>query len=316
MGSAPLKKITSIKSIVMDAAELALSGSNVKSVFKIPDDLWLVDADTGQLGQAFANVIINGKESMVEGGVIEIEVENLDEADKKGPRILPAKRYVKISVRDSGCGIAEEDLDTIFDPYFSTKQRGAQKGMGLGLTVVHSVIEKHYGHIHIESKPGKGTLVEILLPAIGKEHQFSERDSSRGILVVEHASQNMRIMVMDDEEIVRDVAFTMLTQSGYAVDLVHNGAEAVALYKKRMNSDSPIDLSILDLTIPGGMGGKDTILEIHKLNPDAKVVVSSGYSSDPIMINYGVYGFCGAIGKPYQFQEFVKVVAKSLREKP
>ncbi len=311
--SSPYKKIISIESLLRGAVELALSGSNVNVDFIVLDKLWLVEVDEDQLRQAFTNIIFNAKEAMSHGGTVRVEVENFNAIERETPSFLPSEKFVRITVLDSGCGISIDDLDNIFDPYFSTKQRGSQKGMGLGLTVAHSVIEKHLGLIDIHSTPGEGTSVIVFIPAVDKEIELAGDSISHGNQVVDHTLKNKRIMVMDDEEIIRDVASTMLAQAGYDVDLVCDGEEAISLYKKRANSESPIDLVILDLTIAGGMGGKDTVLKIHTLNPDAKVIVSSGYLSDPIMINYSVYGFCGSIGKPYLFQDFIKTVAKSLK---
>ena len=210
---------------------------------------------------------------------------------------------MKVSVTDTGIGIPRNAIDKIFDPYFSTKS----KGSGLGLAICHSIITKHNGRISVESQPGKGTTFTIVLPASdkAKEKHIQEQE-------VVKKGQKARVMIMDDEDMVRDVARAMLEQIGHDVILAKDGAEAIEFFKISHESKAPIDLIIMDLTIPGGMGGKEAVAEVLKIDKDAKVIVASGYSTDPIMAAYEEYGFCSAIVKPFQFPELSSVVNKAL----
>jgi CheY-like chemotaxis protein len=213
---------------------------------------------------------------------------------------------VKISIADGGCGIPEEDLERIFDPFFSTKKGGS----GLGLSVTHSIVQKHGGHISVTSRPGVGTSFQIYLPAETADMPVPEKELSappglRG---------KGRILVMDDEETVRNVASEMLTHLGYEVVLAIDGEEALEAYRNSRDEGKPPDLVIMDLTIPGGMGGKEAVQQLLLLDPDAKVIVSSGYSNDPIMAKCRKYGFRATILKPYRVAEIGAVVQKALAE--
>jgi CheY-like chemotaxis protein len=210
---------------------------------------------------------------------------------------------VKLSFQDEGIGISEDHLSKIFDPYFTTKQRGN----GLGLTIAYSIVYKHAGRITVESELGKGTTFDILLPASGKPTSLSK--VTAGML---HRGQG-KILVMDDEEIIRDVASQLLKEMGYDVALAKNGEEAIAMYKVAQEVGESFDLVIMDLTVPGGMGGKEAIQKLLKQNPNAKAIVSSGYSNDPVMSNYDGYGFVGVVKKPYGMEELsetLKIVLK------
>jgi CheY-like chemotaxis protein len=211
---------------------------------------------------------------------------------------------VKISIQDSGVGIPPNILDKIFDPYFSTKREGS----GLGLAICQSIINKHDGNIFVESFPGKGTRFTIYLPVAEKQPMISQKEMElfKGDICT-------KILVMDDEKIVRNVAKAMLVKLGNEVVVAKDGAEAIRLYKEAMNSDDPMRLVIMDLTIPGGMGGQEAVREILTLNPEAKVIVSSGYSNDPVMANFENYGFCAAIIKPFQLEELASTLHKVMQ---
>jgi CheY-like chemotaxis protein len=226
--------------------------------------------------------------------------------DKEDVPLPGDMNFVKIAIEDSGIGVPANVIDKIFDPYFSTKQ----KGSGLGLAITHSIITKHGGHIFVKSKPGVGTIFTTYLPASDQEKSVDSDPEEFA-----HTSRKAKIMVMDDEEIVRDVARAMLTKMGHEVVLANDGLEAINLYKAAAKSSEPIHLTIMDLTIPGGMGGKDAVQEILAIAPDAKVLVSSGYSNDPILSSYEKYGFCGVVVKPYQLQELSKIVEMVLHDK-
>ena len=215
----------------------------------------------------------------------------------------PQDKYIKVTISDNGDGIPEKLLDKIFDPYFSTKQEGS----GLGLAISHSIISKHNGHISAHSKSGEGTTFTIYLPASDQKQQ-----KEKGKEHIETITGRARVMIMDDEKIIRDVTKSILGKLGHDVLLVQDGAEALKVYKEHREIEIPIDIVIMDLTIPGGMGGRDAVQEILAIDPTAKVIVSSGYSNDPIMANCQDYGFVAAIVKPYQLQELTKVISQVL----
>ena len=216
--------------------------------------------------------------------------------------ILPEGRYVKISVRDQGTGIPEANLGKIFDPYFTTKA----KGNGLGLATVYSIINKHGGLITVESQVGVGTAFHFFLPAAKLDPDDKERENRAP------ASGKGKILIMDDEEIIQEVAGEILRHLGYKVDFSNEGSDAIAKYKLAAKTGEPYAAVLLDLTIPGGMGGKETMKLLLEIDPEAKGIVSSGYSSDPILSHYGEYGFCGVVLKPYAIREISKTMQEVL----
>jgi len=253
-GGAPIKETASIIDLIKDSASFSLRGSKVGCEQSITDDLWSVEIDKGQISQVIQNLIINANQAMPDGGIIKIGSENVV-IGENNPLPLPEGEYVKISIKDQGNGISEEHLHKIFDPYFTTKE----KGSGLGLATCYSIIAKHNGHITVESEPGVGTTFFIYLPVSEKE-----------VLVVKEIVEEKlfygqgKILLMDDEQDVIDSAGQMLIQLGYEVEIVKNGAEAIELYKKAKESGQPFEAVILDLTVPGGMGGEDAIKKLHE----------------------------------------------------
>jgi CheY-like chemotaxis protein len=241
---------------------------------------------------------------MEEGGLVSIGAENITVTPKDA---LPLEDggYVRITVKDRGKGIPEENVANVFDPFFTTKK----KASGLGLAVSYSVVKKHKGHIEVESKVGSGTIFSIYLPACQKERLESDD------LQLGDDKMKGKVLVMDDEEIVRDVSGEMLELMGYVVEFAIDGSEALRKYKEAMDTGEPFKMVIMDLTIQGGMGGKDTIRELLAMDPDAKAVVSSGYSRDPVMSNFKEYGFKGIIAKPYSLKEF-RVLLRDMLENP
>ena len=296
-GGAPVRETGSIVEIIRESASFVLRGGNVACMFDIPEDLWLVDVDRGQMSQVIQNIVINAREAMPDGGSIRISAENV--ADFSPPQVKTASpgKYVKISIQDHGAGIPEKYLDRVFDPYFSTKSEGS----GLGLAISHSIIDKHDGCIAVQSRQGEGTTLVIHLPASGRGLRRAEAGEAGETRAT--AGRPGTILVMDDEEAVLHVAKAMLTRLGHRVITARDGAEAVALFEQHRNTSDPIDLAIMDLTIPGGVGGREAVAKILVIDPQAKVVVSSGYSNDPVMANPREYGFCSAIVKPYKLTE-------------
>ena len=238
---------------------------------------------------------------MPQGGVIDIRCENLLEHQHKPPS-LHGNTYIVVTIKDSGIGIPSNIIDKIFDPYFSTKQTGS----GLGLAISHSIITRHGGHISVESETGKGTVFSIYLVATNQISDSPVKEKGPT------TQGRGKIMIMDDDTMLRNIAKAMLTRLGCEVELAAEGEEAIDIYRKNLSTGTQADLIIMDLTIPGGMGGEDAVKEILAINPEAKILVSSGYSNDPIMANYKDYGFCGAIVKPYQMQELNKILQKIL----
>ena len=304
-GGMPVKKIVSIANLISDSATFALRGSNVRVRFFFPEKLWLVEADEGQIGQVVNNLVINAKQAMPEGGVIDIKAENTV-LNETATLPLPPGPYVRVVIRDEGVGIPDEAMARIFDPYFTT----SHKGSGLGLTTAHSIVSKHGGYIAVHSKVGAGTTVEVYLPVSEKEapRQLLDRGSA--------TNGKASILVMDDEDVVRDVVGEMLKYLGYRVAFAADGAEAIEAYKKSAESGEPFDACIMDLTIPGGMGGKEAIRRLIELDPRVKAIVSSGYSRDPVMADHRKYGFVDVVTKPYKIQDLAEVLNRVLPGDP
>jgi CheY-like chemotaxis protein len=266
-------------------------------------DLWPVEVDEGQISQVISNLAINADQAMPEGGVVNVTVENI--TLRQGEVVtLPPGKYIRISIEDSGMGIAAEHLSKIFTPYFTTKQ----KGSGLGLATSYSIINKHGGVITVTSKVGTGTAFLIYLPASDKEVPKKEKAEPAAI------TGSGRILIMDDEESVRNTAGEILAHAGYRVGYANDGAEAIDRYLGAMEAGDPFDAVILDLTIPGGMGGQETLEKLLEIAPEAKAIVSSGYAHGPIMADYREHAFKGVIAKPYRTDELCRVVQKVLNE--
>jgi two-component system, cell cycle sensor histidine kinase and response regulator CckA len=297
-GGAPILKPTPIKELLEESVGFALRGSRVRPEFSIADDLWSAEADAGQMGQVISNLIINADQAMPNGGVIKIHASN-EFLNERNPYMLKSRNYVKITVEDQGTGISEENLKRIFDPYFTTKQTGS----GLGLTIVYSIIKKHNGYIKVESKSNAGTTFYIYLPATS-ETIGSKKDEIEEKLILGKG----RILVMDDEKTIRELATEILGNIGYEVEVAADGSEAVEIYKNAKKEENPFDAVIMDLTIPGGMGGTEAIKEMQEFDPNVRAIVSSGYSDDPVMSDFRNHGFKDVIAKPYRISELSEVV--------
>jgi len=296
-GGMPVKKLTPIPELIKDSVGFVLRGSNVRCEFSIPDDLWIVEADEGQINQVISNLIINADQAMPEGGIIKVGAENIT-VGAEGVLPLQAGKYIKIAIQDAGTGISKKHLPRVFDPYFTTKK----KGSGLGLATTYSIIKNHNGQIIVESKLGAGTTFYVYLPASEKEIVTREEAKERPL------AGKGKILLMDDEENVRRVAGEMLKSIGYEVSFARDGAEAIELYKKAGKSGKPFDAVVMDLTVPGGMGGKEAIKKLLEIDSEVKAIVSSGYSNDPIMADFKKHGFSGVVAKPYTIEELSKIL--------
>lgn len=298
-GGRPVKKTASLVPLIRDFVDSTCRASNIACHCSFPDDLWPVEIDRSQMGQVVQKLIQNACNAMPNGGTIEVSCQNVRSSPTKHPDIAPASNRVEMSIKDTGVGIAENLLDKIFDPYFSTNQ----PGRGLGLAICHSIVTQHNGQISVKSTPGKGSTFTVHLPA---STQRSESTTQRKKSVQE--ARKLRILIMDDEEMLRDLTRAMLTDLGHDTFLAKDGVEAIEVYKKAMDNNTPIDLTIMDLTIPGGMGGKEAVQKLLKINPKAKVIVSSGYSNDPVMADFKAHGFCATLSKPSRLADFTDLI--------
>jgi PAS domain S-box-containing protein len=301
-GGAPVKETASIEELIRETTAMSLHGANTRPRFVFCEDLSSVNMDVGQIGQVVQNLAINADQAMPTGGVLEISAENISISD--GDSLpLRAGEYVKVSVEDQGVGIPESLLSQIFDPYFSTKETG----QGLGLSICHSVIHKHRGHMAVSSVVGQGTTFGFYLPASEKQ----------AIATVEPEAAipagSGRILYMDDVEVILRTVGRTLRLLGYDVESALDGDEAIGKYSSALTAGKPYDVVVMDLTIPGGMGGKEAIGKLLEVDPHAQVLVSSGYSHDPVMADYADYGFVGSVVKPIDVGELADSICRVLK---
>jgi len=300
-GGAPIKELVSLENLVAEAASLACRGSQVRCEYAFAQDLMAIAGDPGQIHQAFQNLVINAIQAMPQGGTIEITGENI-KVGNHGRLPLETGNYVKVSIKDKGTGIPEKYLQKIFDPYFTTKQQGS----GLGLATAYSIVNNHHGQISAESKLGEGSTFHVYLPASDQKIMQQPKE------ITELLSGKGKILVMDDEAMVREVLGMMLLTLGYEAKFAEDGVEAIELFSQAQGSADPFAAAILDLTVPGGMGGKEAMERFLEIDPQVKAIVSSGYFDDPIMADFQKYGFAGVIAKPYKVAELGKVLNQVL----
>jgi PAS domain S-box-containing protein len=295
-GGVPAKKTIAIPRLLEESASLALRGSHVSCTFRVDPDLWNVHADGAQLTQVFSNILINARQAMPQGGSVEISATNATEAVRRCENALPVEpgAYVRISIADTGIGIPEENLGSIFDPYFSTKRQGS----GLGLATSHSIVKNHGGFVSVESKRGRGTTLHVNLPAAVAGHS----QEAPGWARVAPGGRG-RILVMDDEPAIRVVAANMLRYLGHDVEVVDSGAAAIDHYTRALENGQPFDAVLLDLVVASGMGGRETIERLTELDPGVSAVVVSGYAQDSLLTEYRDYGFKAVIAKPFTLEE-------------
>ena len=290
-----VRKIVDIDPIIKDTTEKVLSGSSVKAEYIIHAGLFPVEVDEDKIRQVIRNIVVNAKESMSSEGTIFITCENVNIASQHK---LPIREsYVRILIHDEGIGISEENMSKIFDPYFTTKDMGPQKGVGLGLAICYSIIKKHNGYILVNSVPGGGTTFQIYLPAYRQDSKTTSGERK----AVNNAAR--RILVMDDDNMVLEITKELLQHMGYEVTTASAGEETVALYKEAMGQNQPFSAVILDLEISSGMAGKETMQELLSVDPHVKAIISSGYLNNPIIIGFKDYGFSEILTKPYNAKE-------------
>lgn len=290
---APVKKPINLSNLVTDMVCMALSGSNVKGAFSLDPNLKEVEADSGQISQVISNLAINAVQAMPEGGNLQVRAENIMVGRNDLLPLLPGC-YVKLTIADQGHGIKAENLGKIFDPYFTTKKTGN----GLGLATAHAIVRRHRGHIGVTSKPGSGTTFQIYLPAC-KQIAGPKPVAEAEIPLMGSG----RILVMDDKEGIRSVLGEMLEILGYQTDFACDGEQVLNMYMKAQGVGIGYKAVLLDLTVPGAMGAKETVRKLHKLEPNAKAIVVSGYCNAEIMRKFGKYGFVGCINKPCKLEE-------------
>ncbi len=313
-GGAPMKQVLQPKVLIEASSAFALRGSNVQCEFKLPADLWSTEADPNQLAQALSNVVLNAVEATPDGGQISVTAENVSPPIFDAPQ-LPYGDYLRVVVRDHGMGIAKEDLSRIYDPFFTTKKQAR----GLGLAAAYSIIQRHEGQISVESAIDEGTVVTIYLLAVRPSFiplnevpaatapAVSPGDSGSPAPV---SANKRRALVMDDEEPIRSLVETMLTMMDYEVVGAPDGETALSVHAEAMESGRPFDLVVMDLTIPGGMGGREAIKRLREKDTNIRAIVSSGYSNDPVMANYTAYGFNAVLPKPYMMKDLMNLVTQ------
>jgi signal transduction histidine kinase/ActR/RegA family two-component response regulator len=294
-GGAPVKKVIYLRYLIREAALFAIHGSSIRCDLVLTDDLWPVVADGGQISQVLHNLVLNAVQAMPQGGKLTVRARNIEPSPEGG-------RCIEISIADTGTGIPVDLLSKIYDPYFTTKPQGS----GLGLATCHAILKKHGGSISLESIIGQGSEFHIRLPAA---EQDTVPDPFLEIQV--HHGQG-QILIMDDEAAIRNIVQASLEELGYSVACAEDGCAAIELYRNRKAEGNPFAAVILDLTIPGGMGGKEALLLLKEIDPQVKTIVSSGYASDPVMANYQEYGFSAVLGKPYSLEELSKALKDQL----
>jgi len=297
-GGAPVKSPSSISQLLRDCASFSVQGSNVRCDLHVPENLWPAEMDEGQISQVVNNLVINALQAMPRGGSVLMRAKNVSVGNGKGPRLKEGK-YVRVSVADHGEGISQENLPKIFDPYFTTKKTGT----GLGLATSYSIIKKHGGLLAVRSKVGVGSVFYFFLPAA------MTKPLSTVATLIEPLKGRGRVLIMDDEEMIREMAGELIRELGYEADLAKDGMEAVDLYKSALHEGRRFDAIILDLTVPGGMGGIHTLAELSNIDPEVRAIVSSGYYGDSIMSDYSAHGFKAVLPKPYDIKRLSQVLA-------
>ncbi len=299
-GGAPIKKPTLLAELLMESIELGIKGTNLNCSFSIQDQLWTVEIDSAQISQVFNNLTNNAVQTIPNNGMIEVSAQNVS-ITSRDILPLPLGDYIQITFKDNGPGISNEKLMKIFDPYYLF----GQKESGLGLAVAYSIIKRHNGLINVQSKIGAGTCFTIYLPAVGRYNPVQDGIQTSG-------QKGKKLLLMDDEVHIIELVGEMLNHMDYRVETAQNGVEALELFKQAKQTNDPFDVVIMDLTVPGGMGGREAITFLREYDPAVKAIVSSGYSNDPIMSDCKRYGFSGMVSKPYKIEELCREINRVL----
>ena len=311
-GSASPREVTDLKELLSQSFNAALSGSDVHGTIDIAADLWPAEINDAQIAQVIQNLVLNARDAMPGGGSLHLQAENTTSTDGIKPH-LPAGDYVRFCVSDNGPGIPLDILPKIFDPYFSTKPRGAQKGMGLGLTTCHAIFEKHDGAIMADSPSGGGARVSCYLPACHVQGKPVIASLSPESAPDSPGTPNrIHILVMDDEPAVLDVVARALTRMGYQVEKAEDGGEALALYREAKDRHEPFGALVLDLTVRGGMGGKAVLDELRQTDSEIPALLMTGYDQDDTFRHYTKHGFNGALSKPFPLDALKNELARIL----
>jgi CheY-like chemotaxis protein len=305
-GGDPVKNVVSLETILEENVRLVLAGSNVRPVFRDIQGLWAVNVDLGQICQVLHNLVINARQSMASGGECLIEAQNVSKEEGErlihSHQLVPSQdQWIRITVQDQGIGISKENLAKVFDPYFTTKSTGS----GLGLATSYSIIRNHGGVLWAESEVGVGSRFSFLLPALSPG-KVAPRPFEKEIKF-----GHGNILIMDDEEQIRKVLGEMVQTCGYSFQAVPDGEQALHMFRQAQNGFSAV---ILDLTIPGGLGGKEVVKEMLSLDPHLRAIVVSGYSNDPVLANYEDYGFKGRVAKPFNLVDLSIVLNSVIEE--
>lgn len=301
-GGDPIRSAVQLSEVVRETANFCLHGAKAKCQFEFENDLWAADVDKGQIGQVVQNLVMNAAQAMPQGGMIWVNLSN-DASPPMRSGLVGAT--VRLSISDTGAGIRPEHVNKIFDPYFTTKSDGS----GLGLATVYAIVKKHHGYIEVESEVGRGTRFRLWLPATRTATASPLTNTPFGSGA---SAMNGRVLLMDDEEAIRMMASQLLMRIGFEVETAVDGAVAVEAYQRAMDEGRRFDLVITDLTVPGAMGGLDCMRELVRIDPKVRAIVSSGYSSDPVMSDHRAYGFAGMIPKPYRITDFAKTIRRVL----
>ncbi|OGV31264.1 MAG: hypothetical protein A2020_01420 [Lentisphaerae bacterium GWF2_45_14] len=297
-GAPLVRKSASVSDILLHSGNFVLRGTKSKCEFSLPENLWKVNIDVSQICQVVDNMIINGNQAMPSGGIIEVKAANTVMHPENNLRLTPG-RYVAISIRDHGSGIPPENIEKIFEPFFTTKTHGN----GLGLSTSYSIVKKHGGTINVESYFQKGAEFTTYLPASNEKELLpseAEQTEYKG---------GGKVLVMDDQESIRSLLGKMLSAMNCKCEFAENGREAIEIYSGEIKDGHKFDIVIMDLTVPGGMGGKDTMDHLLKIDPQLKAVIASGYSNDPVMTNFKEYGFSAKLDKPFRLNDLRKILS-------
>jgi PAS domain S-box-containing protein len=302
-GGSPVKDTVDLEQLVRESAEFVAHGSSVRLRFFVDEDIQPVLVDRGQTGQVVDNLVINAIQASPDGGFVDIHLANITH-EENSSLPLYGRRYVKISVQDYGTGISREHLDKVFDPYFTTKKMGS----GLGLSICFSIVKKHGGHITAQSTPGRGSIFEVYLPA--EECKPEAGFESECVAPISEKPESLYLLILDDEDMVRSVASQMLEMLGHTVEGAADGETVLQMYEKALEKGQPFDVVILDLTIPGGIGGEQVISRLKEIDSKVRTIAASGYCDHQVMSDPARYGFDAVIAKPFRLDDLGRVLRK------